>query len=188
MIALAGSDAKCAKLRSSLKVDAALNYSSFASRGAPALAEAISAATAGGAVTCVCDLTGGWLLAAAMISCAPHARIAVCGRISAYENEAGQSLIDTSLILTKQLKVFFFFFSMLLIKSSNSCEKIEGFIVPASSFAPAKKELLSLLSSQKLQHWETVVEGGLDATPDAFASLFVQGSEHVGKLIVKLSD
>jgi NADPH-dependent curcumin reductase CurA len=65
---------------------------------------------------------------------------------------------------------------------------LEGFIVPPSSFAPAKKELLALLAADKLVHWETVVEGGLDAAPDALASLFVQGSEHVGKLIVKLSD
>lgn len=153
-------DAKCEKLRS-IHVDVAINYAETKK----SLADTIMEAVGGASVTAVCDNVGGTVLAASMMACAAKARIAVCGRISGWETD-GRSMIDSSLILTKQLRV-------------------EGFIVPSTSFDPARKELIELLKAKKLQSWETIVEG-FNQIPDAFLSLFEKGSRHVGKLIVKL--
>jgi NADPH-dependent curcumin reductase CurA len=112
VVALCGSDAKREKLSSFC--DHVINYTVFENK-ASLLADRLSSLS----ITAVCDNTGGWILNAALLSCCVGARFAVCGRIAAWESD-GQSLIDTSLLLTKQLRM-------------------EGFTVPKESFPPARE-------------------------------------------------
>lgn len=62
----------------------------------------------------------------------------------------------------------------------------EGFIVSqwAEKFPAAVGELVSLYREGKLTPRETVVEGGLDAVPGAFAGLF--SGSNIGKMVVML--
>ncbi len=160
VIGLAGTDDKCKRI--AVLCSHTLCYAQFGKDAAKLAARLRELAPEG--VHCYADMVGGWILNAALAAAATHGRVAICGRIAAWEG--GAAITDPSLILTRQLT-------------------LQGFIVPRDAFVAGRPELTRMLENKTLQYEETVVEG-IEAAVEAFALLFEAGSKHVGKLLVKL--
>ena len=94
---------------------------------------------------------------------APHGRIAVCGRVA---SDSSSVLERPELILIRQLR-------------------LQGFIVPSESFAPARAHLRRLLESGQIKA-EHTMRTGIENAPHEFFGMFQQGSAHFGKLLIKL--
>ncbi len=161
VIGIAGSDDKCKWLESH-GCDSAINYKTTEN-----MTKAIRKAAPGG-IDVYFENVGGAMLEAALNNMKIFGRMAVCGMISAYNDEApvpGPSNLVQ--IVGKSLKV-------------------QGFIV--SNYSQFALEYFAklgpLMASGKLVQQETVLEG-LDKAPEAFLRLF--SGDKQGKMLVKIA-
>jgi NADPH-dependent curcumin reductase CurA len=102
------------------------------------------------------------------------ARIALCGMIAEYNtyNPGGEHQGGLTNI------------GQLIMQRAT----IQGFLVLdyADRFEEAIGHLAGLLGAGKLHYDETIVEGGVEAAPDALSQLFT--GQNMGKLLVRVSD
>ena len=159
VVATAGSDEKCAWLKS-VGVDHAINYKNGD------LLAAVRAAAPNG-IDVYFDNVGGEHLEVALETARPFARFAECGMISQYNNEtAAPGPRNIMYIVGKSIKM-------------------QGFIV--TQFAKLRPQFIQDMSGWiaggKIK-WEQTVEQGVDNAPAAFLKLFSGGN--TGKMLVKL--
>lgn len=164
VIALAGTDEKCAWLESR-GVDSAINYKT-APKTHGSLTKAIAQAAPGG-IDVYFENVGGDMFEAALNVMKPFGRIAVCGMIAQYNDATPQpGPSNLTMIIGKSLK-------------------IQGFIV--MQHVHCQKDYIAklgpLMASGKLVQQETIVEGIEQSVP-AFLRLF-DGNKQ-GKMLVKL--
>lgn len=161
VVGIAGTDEKVNELKSSFKFDDAINYKTTTD-----LKEAIKNACPGG-VDIYFDNVGGDISDAVLANINKHARIAVCGAISLYN--------ETKAPLGPRIQ------PIILTKSAT----MTGFIVSdfAEKFPTAVNMLATWLKDGKLKYAETIVEG-FENIPQAFLDLF-EGKNN-GKMIVKI--
>jgi NADPH2:quinone reductase len=102
------------------------------------------------------------------------ARVALCGMIAEYNtyNPGGEHQGGLTNI------------GQLIMQRAT----IQGFLVLdyADRFEEAIGHLATLLGEGKLHYDETIVEGGIEAAPDALGQLF--SGQNMGKLLVRVSD
>jgi NADPH2:quinone reductase len=102
------------------------------------------------------------------------ARVSLCGMIAEYNtyNEGGEHSGGLTNI------------GQLIMQRAT----IQGFLVLdyAARFEEAITHLAGMLGAGKLHYDETIVEGGIEAAPDALAQLF--SGANMGKLLVRVSD
>lgn len=161
VIGIAGTDAKCKWLESH-GCDSAINYKTTAD-----MTKAVRKAAPGG-IDVYFENVGGVMLEAALNNMKMFGRMAVCGMISAYNDEVpvpGPS--NLVMIIGKSLRV-------------------QGFIV--SNYSKYALEYFAklgpLMASGQLVQQETVLEG-LDKAPEAFLRLF--SGDKQGKMLVKIA-
>lgn len=161
VVGIAGTDEKVNELKSSFKFDDAINYKTTTD-----LKEAIKNACPGG-VDIYFDNVGGDISDAVLANINKHARIAVCGAISLYN--------ETKAPLGPRIQ------PIILTKSAT----MTGFIVSdfVEKFPTAVNMLATWLKDGKLKYAETIVEG-FENIPQAFLDLF-EGKNN-GKMIVKI--
>ncbi|PHS77727.1 MAG: NADP-dependent oxidoreductase [Robiginitomaculum sp.] len=161
VIGIAGTDAKCKWLESH-GCDSAINYKTTED-----MTKAIRKAAPGG-IDVYFENVGGIMLEAALNNMKIFGRMAVCGMISAYNDEVPvpgpTNLVQ---IVGKSLKV-------------------QGFIV--SNYSQYALEYFAklgpLMASGELVQQETILEG-LDKAPEAFLRLF--SGDKQGKMLVKIT-
>lgn len=158
VIGIAGGKEKCTWLTQELGFDAAIDYKSEDT------AERVAELCPDG-IDVYFDNVGGEILDIALDNLAMHARIALCGGISRY-NESGP--------LPGPVNYF-----NLIYKRS----RMEGFLVMdyAKRFPEAITGLVQYLDSGELRHRETVFDG-FEQMPDALINLFRGGN--IGKQLV----
>ena len=158
---IAGSDQKVELLQSKFNFDKAINYKTTVD-----LRSAIKTACPDG-VDIYFDNVGGKISDEVLNNLNKHARIAVCGAISMYN--------ETSQLLGPYVQ------PVLVTKSAL----MQGFIVSdfADQFPATKKQLFKWLMDGKLSYHETILEG-FERIPQAFIGLFEGNNE--GKMIVKV--
>ena len=160
VIGSAGSAEKVALLRDELGFDAAFNYRD------EAVVKQLAVAAPDG-IDAYFDNVGGDHLEAAIACMRDHGRIAACGSISRYNDDAASAgPRNMFMIVTKRLTM-------------------RGFIVRdwASEVKAFLTEVAPLVASGQIKALETVVEG-LDSAPEAFISMLKGGN--VGKMVVKI--
>ena len=160
VIGIAGSDEKCRLLKEQFGYDEAINYKTSKS-----IRKELATLCPEG-VDAYFDNVGGEITEAVAANLDFHARIALCGQISQYNNlkpYVGYSILPH--LLTR---------SVLL----------QGFIVSNYSdrFGEAISHLTQWLNEGKLKYTETIIEG-FDKLPDAFLGLFSGNNQ--GKMLVK---
>ncbi len=160
VIGIAGSDEKCNLLKEKFGFDEAINYKTSKS-----IRKDLSKICPEG-VNAYFDNVGGEITEGVAANLAFHARIALCGQISQYNNTklpAGNLVM--SWILTKSVT-------------------LQGFIVRSSTdrFDEALKYLTQWLNEGNLKYTETIIEG-FDKLPEAFLDLF--SGRNSGKMLVK---
>lgn len=161
VIGIAGSDEKASMLKDDFGYDQVINYKTTTDMG-----QAIAEAATNG-VDIYFDNVGGDITDAVIANINFHARIALCGQISLY-NETGVS--NGPRILP-----------MILTRSAL----IKGFIVSdyQERFGEAYQQLGTWVKEGKLVYTETIVEG-FEKLPDAFLGLF--SGQNQGKMLVKI--
>ena len=161
VIATAGTDAKCAWLRS-VGVDHAINYKTCGSL----LAAVRDAAPKG--IDVYFDNVGGEHLEVAIELARPFARLVECGMIANYNaTEPTPGPRNIMMIVGKSIKM-------------------QGFIV--TQFASLQPQFLAEMSGWIQQgriRWEETVFDGIGKAPDAFVGLF--SGSNTGKMLVKLA-
>ncbi|MBD2120435.1 NADP-dependent oxidoreductase [Trichocoleus sp. FACHB-262] len=162
VVGITGSDEKCRWLVEELGFDAAINYKTVD------LESAIAQACPDG-IDVYFDNVGGSILDAVLTKINLHARIPLCGLISAYNaTEPVPGPYNYSQILTKRVRV-------------------QGFII--LDYIPRWSEAISdlgqWLSQGKIKYALEVVEG-LENAPEAILKLF-DGNKK-GKLVIKVSE
>ena len=160
VIGIAGSDEKCNLIKEQFGYDEAINYKTTKS-----MRKDLAILCPDG-VDAYFDNVGGEITEAVAANLDFHARIALCGQISQYNNTkpyVGYSILPH--LLTR---------SVLL----------QGFIVGnySDKFSEAISHLTQWLNEGKLKYTETIIDG-FDKLPDAFLGLF-SGKNH-GKMLVK---
>jgi hypothetical protein len=160
VIGIAGTDEKCRLLKEQFGFDDAVNYKTSKS-----LRKEIAILCPEG-VDVYFDNVGGEVTEAVVGSLDFHARIALCGQISQYNNSKpamGYSILPH--LLTRSVM-------------------LQGFIVSNYSerFGEALTHLTQWLNEGKIKYTETVIEG-FDNLPEAFLGLF-SGSNY-GKMLVR---
>ena len=160
VIGIAGSDEKCRLLKEQFGYDEAINYKTTKS-----MRKDLAILCPDG-VDAYFDNVGGEITEAVVANLDFHARIALCGQISQYNNTkpyVGYSILPH--LLTR---------SVLL----------QGFIVGNYSdrFGEAISHLTQWLIEGKLKYTETIIDG-FDKLPDAFLGLF--SGKNQGKMMVK---
>jgi len=160
VIGIAGTDEKCRLLKEHFGFDEAVNYKTSKS-----LRKEIAILCPEG-VDVYFDNVGGEVTEAVVGSLDFHARIALCGQISQYNNSKpamGYSILPH--LLTRSVM-------------------LQGFIVSNYSdrFPEALTHLTQWLREGKLRYTETVIEG-FNKLPEAFLGLF-SGSNQ-GKMLVR---
>ncbi|KAI0598432.1 hypothetical protein F4775DRAFT_555536 [Biscogniauxia sp. FL1348] len=162
VVGIAGSDEKCAWLRSELGFDAALNYKS------PTFKEELQAATPK-YIDVYWDNVGGEILEAALGRAATRARFVMCGAISAYNTPGKASRGISNLAIVTAQRV-----------------RMEGFIVfdYAAEYPAARADLGRWLAEGKIKRKETIVRGGLRVADTAIHHLFE--GKNTGKLLVEV--
>jgi NADPH-dependent curcumin reductase CurA len=162
VIGSAGSAEKVAYLRDELGFDAAFDY-----HDGPVHKQLREAAPDG--IDVYFDNVGGEHLEAALSSMNLHGRIALCGSISSY-NATSPPPGPRNL-------------SMLAIGRRLT---IRGFLVMdhQDRFGDFAAEVGGWLAAGRLKFRETIVEGGIEAAPQAFIDL-LRGA-NVGKMVVRL--
>jgi NADPH-dependent curcumin reductase CurA len=163
VIGSAGSAAKVAHLRDRLGFDAAFDY-----RSGPVAASLHAAAPDG--IDLYFDNVGGEHLEAALDAMRMFGRVAVCGAIAGYdaaERPPGPS--NLHLLFARRITM-------------------RGFMVRdhRDRFEDFRRDVTGWLADGRLRADETVVEGGLDAAPDAMIGLL--RGDNVGKMLVRLAD
>ncbi|WP_456274981.1 NADP-dependent oxidoreductase [Bacillus sp. AK031] len=163
VVGIAGSDEKVEYLVSTLGFDKAINYKTCGNIKA-ALKEACPTG-----IDVYFENVGGEIGDAALSMLNKHARVPVCGAISAYNNTEADigNRVQTNLIKSSAL--------------------MKGFVVNDYShrFKEGAAQLGKWLSEGKLTYEETITEG-FDNIPEAFLGLF-EGN-NLGKQLVKVSD
>ncbi|KAG9315327.1 hypothetical protein JVU11DRAFT_4469 [Chiua virens] len=159
VVALAGSDDKCAWLTNELGVDVALNYkhSTFQED----LKKAV------GYLDVFFDNVGGEILDMALRRLNKNARIVMCGAISAYNSPTPRGLQNYMNLISQRAK-------------------IQGFVVfdYASQYPKAIADLAVGLADGTLKRKFHIIEG-LENAPKALPLLFSGGN--TGKLVVHVS-
>jgi len=159
VIAIAGSDDKCAWLENELGVDKALNYKS--SNFAQDLRNT-------GYMDIMFDNVGGDILNLCLTRLNRGARIVLCGAISQYNSVKAVGLTSYLSLISQRAK-------------------IQGFIVfdYASQYDQAKKDISQWIAEGKIKRKFHVVNG-LESCPETLQLLFSGGN--TGKLVVKVAD
>ena len=160
VIGIAGSDEKCRLLKDKFGYDEVINYKTSKS-----IRKELATLCPEG-VDAYFDNVGGEITEAVAANLDFHARIALCGQISQYNNlkpYVGYSILPH--LLTR---------SVLL----------QGFIVSNYSdrFGEAISHLTQWLNEGKLKYTETIIDG-FDKLPEAFLGLF--SGTNQGKMLVK---
>ena len=160
VIGIAGSDEKCRLLKEQFGYDEAINYKTSKS-----IRKELAILCPDG-VDAYYDNVGGEITEAVAANLDFHARIALCGQISQYNNSkpyVGYSILPH--LLTR---------SVLL----------QGFIVSnySARFGEAISHLTQWLNDGKLKYTETILEG-FDKLPEAFLGLF--SGKNQGKMLIK---
>jgi NADPH:quinone reductase len=160
VIGIAGSDEKCKLLKKQFGYDEALNYKTSKS-----IRKDIASLCPEG-VDVYFDNVGGEITDAVVANLDFHARIALCGQISQYNNT--KPAIGTSIL------------PYLLTRSV----RLQGFIVSNYSdrFGEALDKLTQWVNDGAIKYTETIIEG-FDKLPDAFLGLF--SGKNQGKMLVK---
>lgn len=160
-VGIAGGPDKGALIREEFGFDAACDYK------ADDLAGQIAHACPDG-VDVYFDNVGGPVLDAALVNLNKHARVPVCGVLSAY-NATGEpyGVKNTRQVFDKSLR-------------------IQGFLLSdfRDQWPEARAELEELVASGRLRYRETIAKG-IENAPDAFIAM-LQGA-NVGKQLVKLA-
>jgi NADPH-dependent curcumin reductase CurA len=160
VVGSAGSEEKVDVLRREFGFDAAFNYKSGAVRDQ-------LAALAPDGVDVYFDNVGGEQLEAALWSMRDHGRVAACGAISRYNEDAAvPGPRNMFLFVTRRLTMRGFIVT-------DHVRELKAFLT----------EVGPLVSSGRLRVRETIVEG-LERAPQAFLDM-LRGS-NIGKMIVKL--
>jgi NADPH-dependent curcumin reductase CurA len=161
VIGSAGSLEKVAYVRDELGFDAAFSHHDDVRA---ALREA-----APDGVDVYFDNVGGPQLEAAIGALNQHGRIALCGSVSQYNATApAPGPRNLALLVGKRAR-------------------LRGFIVSdhGDRDADFRAEVGALIGEGRLKLAETVVDGGIEAAPGAFAAML--RGEHLGKVVVQLS-
>ncbi|XP_013199597.2 prostaglandin reductase 1-like [Amyelois transitella] len=162
VIGFAGSDDKVQWLEKDLGFDKAINY-----KTADVLKELKQAAPKG--IDCYFDNVGGELSSIIISLMNLYGRVSVCGMISSYNSDSGQSpkgtLVQPSIVFNQL--------------------KIEGFVVArwVSEWPDAFNELVQWIKNGKLKAKEHVTEG-FDRLFDAFVGMLA--GDNFGKAVVKV--
>ncbi|MGA2407978.1 MAG: NADP-dependent oxidoreductase [Bacteroidales bacterium] len=160
VIGIAGSDEKCKLLKEQFGYHETINYKTSKS-----IRKELAALCPEG-VDVYFDNVGGEITEAVVANLDFHARIALCGQISQYNNtkpSVGYSILPH--LLTRSVM-------------------LQGFIVSNYSdrFGEALKQLTQWVNDGALKYTETVIDG-FDKLPDAFLGLF--SGKNQGKMLVK---
>ncbi|KAG2157867.1 uncharacterized protein EDB93DRAFT_730644 [Suillus bovinus] len=160
VIGIAGTPDKCSWLEGDLGVDKALNYKSPTFR--QDFVEAV------GYLDVYFDNVGGEILELALSRLNRHARIVLCGGISAYNDPQPKGIKGHLNIVSQRAKM-------------------QGFVVfdYAEQYAVAVKEIAAGLADGSIKSKFHIVEG-LQNAPSALPMLY--SGANVGKLVVKVSD
>jgi len=161
VIGSAGGEAKCRLLRE-LGADAAIDYKS------PGLLVDKLAAAAPGGVDIYVDNVGGEHLDAALALANPHARFAISGMISSYNQErASDTMHNLNRIVTQRIR-------------------LEGYLPLADrpgGLGPFRDLMWSWIEAGTFQPWQTVREG-LNCVPQVIEDLFA--GRFTGKPLIRL--
>jgi len=159
VIAIAGSDEKCAWLEQELGVDKALNYKSKTF---------YKDWKAQGYLDVYFDNVGGDILDFALTKLNKGARVVLCGAISEYNSVKPKGLQSYMSLISQRAKM-------------------EGFIVfdYASQYPAAVKEIAAALADGSIKRKFHIVEG-LEKAPEALPMLFTGGN--TGKLVIKVAE
>jgi len=160
VIGIAGSDEKCRILKEKFGYDETINYKTSKS-----LRKEIGELCPQG-VDVYFDNVGSEITDAVVANLDFHARIALCGQISQYNNTkpyTGPSILP--MLLTRSVR-------------------LQGFLVSnyAVRFGEALSHLTQWVNDGKLKYTETIIQG-FDKLPDAFLGLF--SGNNLGKMLVK---
>ena len=160
VVGIAGSDEKCKKLKEQFGYDEAINYKTSKS-----IRKEIAGLCPEG-VDVYFDNVGGEITEAVVANLDFHARIALCGQISQYNNtkpSVGYSILPH--LLTRSVM-------------------LQGFIVSnySNRFGEALSQLTKWLNEGKLKYTETIIDG-FDKLPEAFLGLFTGRNQ--GKMLIK---
>jgi NADPH-dependent curcumin reductase CurA len=161
VVGIAGGETKCRWLTDELGFDAAIDYKAQDVRRA--LHEAAPAG-----VDLFFDNVGGEVLDAVLTRLARGARIVICGAVSQYNATDGVRGPDNYL-------------SLLVARASMTGMVIFDY---APRFAEAARELGAWLADGRLISREHIVEGGVEAFPEALLKLFA--GENIGKLVLRV--
>jgi NADPH:quinone reductase len=161
VIGIAGSDEKCTQLKQKFGFDEAVNYKTSKS-----LRKELAMMIPEG-IDIYFDNVGGEVTEAVASSLDFHARIALCGQISQYNNTKpyiGYSILPH--LLTRSVMM-------------------QGFIVSnyPEKFDTALTQLSQWINGGKLKYSETIIEG-FERLPEAFLGLF--SGINQGKLLVRV--
>ncbi len=160
VVGIAGSDEKCKILKEQFGYDEAINYKTSKS-----IRKEIAGLCPEG-VDVYFDNVGGEITEAVVANLDFHARIALCGQISQYNNtkpSVGYSILPH--LLTRSVM-------------------LQGFIVSnySNRFGEALSQLTKWLNEGKLKYTETIIDG-FDKLPEAFLGLFTGRNQ--GKMLIK---
>ncbi len=160
VVGIAGTDEKCRMLKEEFGYDDALNYKTSKS-----LRKDLAALAPEG-VDVYFDNVGGEITDAVVANLDFHARIALCGQISHYN--------DTRIPVSMSI------LPMLLTRSV----KLQGFIVGnySAKFEDASRQLAEWVTTGKLKYTETIVHG-FEKLPETFLGLFE--GKNSGKMLVE---
>ena len=162
VVGIAGSDEKIAHIKAKFGFDEAYNYKTVDNHYAK-LKELCP-----NGIDCYFDNVGGAITDAVLMQLNVHARIAICGQISQYNNtqpEMGPRLLGLLIV---------------------SRAKVQGILVSdyAPRFAEGLKQLAEWVKAGTLHYDETVIDG-FENMPHAFIGL-LQG-KNTGKMLVKVA-
>lgn len=160
VVGIAGSDVKCDMLKKQFGFDETINYKTSKS-----IRKELAELCPEG-VDVYFDNVGGEITEAVASNLDFHARIALCGQISQYNNSKpyiGYSILPH--LLTRSVK-------------------LQGFIVSnySNRFEEGFKQLKQWVAEGKLNYTETIAEG-FEKLPEAFIGLF--SGNNKGKMLVK---
>jgi NADPH-dependent curcumin reductase len=161
VVGIAGGETKCRWLTEDLGFDAAIDYKSQDVRRA--LRE-----SAPNGVDLFFDNVGGEILDAVLTRLARGARIVICGAVSQYNATDGVRGPDNYL-------------SLLVARASMTGMVIFDY---APRFGEAARELGAWLAEGRLVSREHIVDGGVQAFPEALLKLFA--GENIGKLVLQV--
>lgn len=161
VIGMAGSDEKCAWIATELGFDDAINYRT------ENLASRLDALCPDG-IDIYFESVGGEVGNTVYQRMAQHGRIALCGLVSGYNQQAVAPAIDLDALLMKRVR-------------------IEGFNVTDhfSRIGEINGKLAGWIATGELRHHVELVDG-LENCAAALKSMLTSGDRHRGKLLVRI--